>query len=230
MLFNLLSIAGLSLCILSIYGLNRITNPMKYIKILALALMVFKAAEYVYINLYEDFSYPIEISTVTYFMFSIIVLFNIKKAYHIASFFAIISGMGFFLYYSVLGFISSFYFEIPRHIIAILSHGVLLIGGIYLLEEFSFDRNKRFDIYISILAIISHASIFYFDAIKGTTFIYFIIKPEFLEQTSLNWLNHLLKLVYYILIFIIFDKSINLFYQYNKILFSSRNTNRYQKD
>lgn len=215
MLFNIMSFIGLISCIVFTIVLNKVREPMKYVRIIALFLLLFKLSEYIYINLREDFAYPIEISTITYFMFSIIVLLNIKKAYHIASFFAIISGLGFFLYYSLLGFISAFYFELPRHIIAIISHGILLVGGVCLLEEFPFDRNKRFDIYIIILAIISHASIFYFDAIKGTTFIYFVIKPEFLELSSFVWLNYIFKVGYYIIMFIIFNKGINLFYFYN---------------
>jgi hypothetical protein len=204
--------------------LNNARKPMTYIKLLAAFLMLFKIGEYIYTNIKSDFSYPIEISTITYFMFSIIVIFNIKKAYHIASFFAIISGLGFFLYYSTLGFISSFYFDLPRHIIAIFSHGILFIGGVYLLEEFYFDRNKRFDIYIIILAIICHASIFYFDAIKGTTFIYFIVKPDFLEQSSINWINHLIKLSYYSLMLLLFNKCIDLFYRYNNRIICNKGT------
>ncbi len=227
MVFNILSIAGLLSCIIVVKVLNRVNKPLRYVKILTFFLLMFKIGEYIYINLTEDIAYPIEISTITYFMFSVIILFNIKKAYHIASFFAIISGLGFFLYYSLLGFISSFYFEIPRHIIAIISHGILLIGGVYLLEEFSFDRDKRFDIYIIILAIISHASIFYFDAIKGTTFIYFVIKPDFLEISSIIWLNYIMKVGYYIIMFLIFNKGINIFYQYNSKMSISRNLNKF---
>ncbi len=227
MVFNILSIAGLLSCIIVVKVLNRVNKPLRYVKILTFFLLMFKIGEYIYINLTEDIAYPIEISTITYFMFSVIILFNIKKAYHIASFFAIISGLGFFLYYSLLGFISSFYFELPRHIIAIISHGILLIGGVYLLEEFSFDRNKRFDIYIIILAIISHASIFYFDAIKGTTFIYFVIKPDFLEISSIIWLNYIMKVGYYIIMFLFFNKGINIFYQYNSKMSISRKLNKF---
>lgn len=227
MVFNILSIAGLLSCIIVVKVLNRVNKPLRYVKILTFFLLMFKIGEYIYINLTEDIAYPIEISTITYFMFSVIILFNIKKAYHIASFFAIISGLGFFLYYSLLGFISSFYFELPRHIIAIMSHGILLIGGVYLLEEFSFDRDKRFDIYIIILAIISHASIFYFDAIKGTTFIYFVIKPDFLEISSIIWLNYIMKVGYYIIMFLFFNKGINIFYQYNSKMSISRKLNKF---
>lgn len=216
MIFNILSIIGLILSLLIYKFLIRVNGSMSILRVIALMLLIYKVFEYIYKNINGLYAYPIEISTVTYFMFSIIVLFNIKPAFNIASFFAILSGIGFFIYYSVFGFMSSFYFGLEKHIIAVICHGILLFGGLYLFKENKFKQEYKINIYIMILAIIAHASLFYIESIKNTTFIYFIVKPEFLELFSRIWINHILKVFYYISLFMIFGKLTSLFYYHNQ--------------
>jgi hypothetical protein len=167
-------------------------------------------------NISNGFTYPIEISAITYFMFSIIVLLKIEKLYHVAAFFGIISGIGFFLYYSALGFITAFYFEMGRHIIAIIAHGLLFIGGTYLLLSNDFRKTNKMDLLLTMVLILAHASIFYTDAIKGTTFVYFLIRPEFLKISSIDSVNHFIKIIYYLTAFLIFGFTIKKFYYINE--------------
>lgn len=218
MILNILSFIGLVLAI-TIYLLldsNRHGNDI--LRVIAGLLLVYKIGEYIYKNLHGIYSFPMEISTITYFMFSIIVVFNIKPAYNIASFYAILSGLGFFIYYTIFGYKSFLYFGLSKHIIAILSHGVLLFGGLYLFKHFKFSEEKKINIYLIILAIIAHASVFYIESIKNTTFIYFIIKPEFVEVFTKLWINHFLKVLYYIGLFFLFNKVICYFYNYNRLI------------
>jgi len=216
MLFNVFSIIGLIISVFTIIGINRSKNGLKYLKVLAIVLFVYKTLEYIIMNVFFEFSFPIEISTITYFMFSIIVLFDMKKYYHIAAFFALVSGLGFFLYYSIFGFISSLYFGYVRHFIAVISHGILLVGGSYLFFKQVFSNTKKTSIIITMLAIIAHGSIFYTDSIKNTTFIYFLVNPEFLMVTNLLMINHMILLGYYVILFSVFVFIIEKFFLLNK--------------
>jgi len=188
---------------------------MRNLKYISMLLIGFKLVEYIIWNVQGNFSFPIEISTITYFLFAIILLFDIKKGYQLASFFGIISGIGFFLYYSLFGFISSFEFDVTRQIIAVICHGILLMGGLYLFINNDFNEQKKFDLYIAMITILAHASIFYVDSIKNSTFIYYLVKPEFLEFFQNIWLNYLVKVVYYVVLFILYRKLITSFYQQN---------------
>ena len=216
---NIISIIGLFVCIISVVLLMKSSSGTKILKLASLFLLVFKLTEYAIGNAKGEFSYPIEISTITYFMFSITILFNIKKCLHIASFFATLSGVGFFVFYSLFGSSTLLHYDIGRHIISVICHGILLIGGIYLFLKNEFKESNKYDIYIVMLAILGHASIFYIDSIKNTTFIYYLIKPEFLKVFSSLWKNHLIQILYYFVLLLIFSQIIVLFYKLNKIFF-----------
>lgn len=215
MMFNITSIIGLIVSLIITMILCKPKDNDKWLKIITLVLLVIKITEYVYMNIKQGFTYPIEISAITYYMFSIIVLFNIKKLYHIAAFFGIISGLGFFIYYSTLGYIEAFYYEMGRHAIAVMAHGILLIGGIYLLKKYDFRETHRSDILLTMILILAHGSIFYDEAVTGKTFIYFLIRPEFLEVFQIDFYNHVLMLVFYFVSFSIFIIMINKFYSVN---------------
>lgn len=217
MLFNIISILGFGISLLMIYLLTHYKWGFKVLKYLAVFMLVFKITEYIIMNLMGEVSYPIEISTITYFLFSIVIIFNIKKLFHVAAFFAIISGLGFFLYYSLFGFISAMVFEVPRHIIAVGFHGILLIGGSYLFIKNKFDKSQKMQLLMVMLLILSHGSIFYLDSIKGSTFIYFLVNPEFLQIFDSNLLNYSIMMIYYLIIFGIYLLLINKFYILNNM-------------
>ncbi len=217
MWFNIISILGFIISMGVIKVSLQSKHGLRFIKILSVFLLTLKTVEYIYLNYSGEFSYPVEISTISYFLFSTVVLFRQKKWYHVASFFAIISGIGFFAYYSILGFVSSFYFGLFRHIIAVICHGILLIGGVYLYRTNRFSSKQRFHLVIVMLLIIAHASIFYLDSIQGTTFIYFLIRPDFLEITVFPWLNHLVQVIYYFTLMFVFQLLITSFYKYNEV-------------
>jgi hypothetical protein len=215
MIFNVLSIIGFILSICMYRWLNQIKYGMLVLRIISALLLVFKLGEYLYKNINGFYTFPVEISTITYFMFSLIIVFNIKMAFYLASFFAVLCGVGFFVYYSLFGFISSLHFGLYKHIIAIISHGILLFGGLYIFKHNQFQQEKRSSIYLVILGIIAHASLFYIDSIQNTTFIYYIIRPDFLNLFRYVWVNHFLKISYFILLFVIFGQIIHLFYRLN---------------
>lgn len=225
MWFNITSVLGLLISIFIVSILLKSKRGEHLLRVLTVILLIVKIAEYIYMNISSGFTYPLEISAITYFMFSIIVLFRMKKLYHIAAFFGVISGIGFFLYYSTLGFISAFYFEMLRHYVAIMAHGILFIGGVYLLVNHDFKKTNKKDLLLTMVLILAHASIFYTDAIEGTTFIYFLIRPEFLMISSYELLNHLLMILYYLLTFSVFITVINKFYVINSLYYQKHTLN-----
>jgi hypothetical protein len=103
-----------------------------------------------------------------------------------------------------------------RHIIAIIAHGLLFIGGTYLLLSNDFRKTNKMDLLLTMVLILAHASIFYTDAIKGTTFVYFLIRPEFLKISSIDSVNHFIKIIYYLTAFLIFGFTIKKFYYINE--------------
>lgn len=219
MLFNIISIAGFVISMLLTRYMNQSSNGKKLLKAMAALLLVLKLIEFVTKNLQGTFYYPMEISAISYYLFSIVVLFNIKRFYHLAAFFGIISGIGFYLYYSTLGFMSFLYItDMSRHVIATLCHGILLVGGLYLLKQYDFSKTNRLEILLTMAMIIAHGSLFYVDRIKGDTFIYFLVNPEFLEFSSNLYINHFVKLLYYYLWCAVFVFSVNKFYDYSNLL------------
>lgn len=222
MLYNLLSIIGLCIFITVLIVANKKSFGRKLIKILSIILILFKTSEYIIINLSGSFNYPIEISTITYFLFSIVFIFDIRKAYHIASFLGVISGVGFFVFYGCFGFLSPLPFNIVNLIISIYSHGVILIGGLYLFYNYTFTELKKYHLIIAMLLIICHAAIFQLDTHINSTFISLLISPDYYLRLSNGWINHLLKLILYMALFYCFQIIVNRFYYWNNYLHNQK--------
>jgi len=146
-----------------------------------------------------------------------------KKYNHIASFFAMISGIGFFLYDSIFGNISSLYHGYPNHIITIVCHGILFIGGSYLFFKEKYSPIYKSNILITMLIILSHGSIFATNNIKNSTFIYFLVKPEFLQLTNSQIVNYTILLGYYFFFMILFRFIIIQFFVINARYHDTKN-------
>ncbi|MFA5765915.1 MAG: hypothetical protein WC929_07235 [Bacilli bacterium] len=61
MLLNIVSMIGFTISIFIIVGLNRWKNSLECLKILAFILLVFTIAKYIVLNMFYEFSIPIEI-------------------------------------------------------------------------------------------------------------------------------------------------------------------------
>lgn len=159
---------------------------------------------------------PVEISTISYFMVTIIVAFSLKKFYNIASFFGLIAGLGYFLFYTLFGFTLAEEMSALDVVIGSLSHGYLLFTGLYLYRKNNFANSNKLSIWVTMLAIVCWALEFYDVEQRGITFIYYIIKPEFLMVFDNMIYNALLRLVYYSAIVSLFYVGVHLFYKFNQ--------------
>ena len=100
-------------------------------------LLIWKTIEFTYYGLTHTGTYPIEISHISYFVFSIIILSGIKKLYFTGGIFAFISGCG----YTLAGLVSPksivTSLDFPIFVIGVISHMMLLLGGMLTLFKYS---------------------------------------------------------------------------------------------
>jgi len=194
---NIVSVIGMIVSVLAIHFLIDKKYFPKLLWIVSIILLLYKIGQYVYLSFHQGFTYPVEISTITYFAFSIIVAFQIKKLYSIASFFGVLSGIGYYLYYSILGFQASFHLGTYDLIIALISHGIIMVGGVYLLINYKFDRRSVIIYYLIVILILIHAGIFYYDKPTGNTFVFLLVKPNYLNIFDIQIYNIALKIAFY---------------------------------
>ncbi|MGD9910216.1 MAG: hypothetical protein AB7U79_06395 [Candidatus Izemoplasmatales bacterium] len=218
MLFNMISLLGLIFSFFVLVAIYKSNRGEKILKLFSALLVIYKTIEYVIINIHGQYTFPIEISTISYFMFAFILFSNKEKYYHIASFFGILSGTGFFFYYSIFGFVSEPFIGTYQHIVATIGHGILFVGGFYLFFKYPFSSQFKYQIYLVLLAIMCHAAIFQTPDYLNRTLIMFIINPYFLSFSDYLWMNHLLWIIYYLLLFMIFNRFTKWFYAFSETL------------
>lgn len=208
----------LTTCILVLGGLCLII-PKRYGRLVLLTtsscLLVYKSIEYTLYGLHLDLSkIPIEYSTLTYFIFSITVLFNIKKLIPLASFMGFVSGFGYLL---SLMFLANSYFEHNGTyvtLMAFINHSIVFIGGIILMKDYTFQKIAKKDIliftslYIVYVVIIERMVTF----TQSFIFIRMLLGGDILKElfpqinpTSYDYL------FYFFILFIIYYLVINLF-------------------
>lgn len=111
---------------------------------LAAIILTRKTIEFAYYGLTNTGTYPIEISHISYFVFGVIILSGVTKLYFTAGIFALLSGLG----YIVAGVASpqTVINSLPTHlfIMGIISHMILLLGGILVLFDFTKYSKKYF--------------------------------------------------------------------------------------
>ncbi len=188
-MINILSLIALALTILFILFIGKKPMNMRYIKSLSILLFSYKIMQYTYLSFTQGLTYPVEISTVTYFLFSFIVILGKERLFHIASFFGILSGFGYFIYYSIWGSVATYHLGTYDLIIALISHGIVFSGGVYLFRRYYLNPKHFKEIYITIFIMILHAFIFYYNMDSGTTFIYNIVKPNYLLSSERPIMN-----------------------------------------
>ena len=189
----------------------------------SVAVFAYKLVYFAYVNVKGTFSVPVEISTISYFLLPIIITFKIKKLYNVGAFFGMISGLGFFAYYSIFGFTMNAHHTLIEVLIGCFCHGYLLLCGAYLFFTNRFERKTSSSLWITILAILCWAMVFFDEETRGVTFVYFLIKPEFLNLFAVPVLNALLKAVYYAALSFGYYGVTRLFYALNAKWVKDRN-------
>lgn len=169
-------ICGVSFFLMLIFSclLEKTSKKDLILRVLSVILFVYKLGYYIFENVKGDVTIPVEISCITYFIMPIILTFKIKKLYCVGAFFGIMAGVGYFAFYTILGFTVAGEFTLKQILLGCFSHGYLLVSGIHLYKNNKFNKNEQLYIWIAILAMLCWSLIFYDIEMRGITFIYYI--------------------------------------------------------
>lgn len=222
MIYNIISLLSFLIIVLICCITKRFKCNNIILQSISVIIFLSKLFEYIVNNIQGNITIPVEISTISYFIVSIIIAFKIEKMYNIASFFGIVCGLGYFLFYIILGFTVENEITTKGLIEGIFCHGYLLITGIYIFTQEKFNKEKHYYLWITILGIISWSMVFFDIEQRGITFIYYIIKPTYLFVSEQMIINVAIIMTYYIIILILFYTLIKLFYRFNNKLYDNK--------
>ncbi|OHE40418.1 MAG: hypothetical protein A2102_00375 [Tenericutes bacterium GWF2_38_8] len=189
---------------------------------LAIGLFLYKAIEYTIYGLNMQLNkIPLEFSTMSYFIFSISVIFNIKKLSSVAAFCAFVSGIGYLLSFMVIG---NQYFEnngFQLAVMAFLNHSILFLGSMLLVKQIDFNSKE-------ISNILKFTFVYVFYVIIMNQLIPFTQQYIFIrvllgaDLLSSLFPNHVFTsyeyLLYFLLIFTIYRVFISLFFLIGKTI------------
>lgn len=176
--------------------------------ILAFLVFAYKSIEYtIYALNFRLEKIPLEFSTITYFIFSITVIFNINQLKTIAAFMSFVTGIGYLASFVFLG--QSFYAENGVYIttLALINHSLVYLGSMMMIKNIVWNYKEErkilifsviYIIYVSILDLfISFTQPFIFiRMLLGADVLY-----RLLPQSSYSSYMYLL---YYLVIFLLF--------------------------
>lgn len=215
MLYNLICGCSFALALVLHLLFGKIKREELLFRILSALLFAYKCAHYIAENVKGNFSVPVEISSISYFFVPVVLSFRIRKLYGTASFFGIAAGLGYFAFYTLFGFTVAESFTLKDILVGCFSHGYLLLAGLYLFKNNLFGENERLHIWIALFAMLSWALVFYDTEMRGITFIYFIIKPQFLFVFPNMSLNLLFAVIYYAVLAAAFAFAVKIFFRLN---------------
>lgn len=222
MIFNIVSFFVFLISIFVSKFLAKWKHGEIFMRILSSLILLYKMVYFVYQNIYGNISIPVEISTISYFIVSILITFKLVNFYNIAAFLGLSSGIGYFVFYIFAGFTIENSLSIQALISANFTHGYLLIAGLYILQKYNFkNKRNKLPIWTAMLAIIAWALVFFDVEQRGITFIYYIIKPQFLNIFGSFQMNILALISFYVLVIFLFSIWIKLYFKLNENLHSN---------
>ena len=197
-------------------------------------LLIWKIIEFTYYGLTHTGTYPIEISHISYFVFSVIILSGIRSLYFTAGIFAFLSGCG----YALAGLVSPksivTSLDFPIFVMGIVSHMMLLLGGMLTLFKYHKYQVKYFYFPITglvlacVLAYLAENHYIYPDATGLDNLVIIkLINGEILSYLGVNVDNAILNWTVTVLIFIVVALLIFLINKFNNFIFRKRLNNRY---
>lgn len=235
-IYGILWIIVIHIVLRSGLKLNR-SNSMLIVKIISLILLSYKLIEYSLHWSQGDFTkMPVEYSAITYILFSITFLFNIKALKPFVTFAAFLSGLGYLVTFPFLG---SAFIEgngLTTTLLALLNHSLLYIGSLLVMKNLFYSIESRKSILICTLLFIGYSiSMHYLINFEGKyLFIYMLLDGRILYALFENVdINGLVFLPYNLLIVSIYLGMISIFYKVNTRmykLYHQTETIRYRKE
>lgn len=188
-----------------------------FIKIQVLLVLLYNIGQFIVF----PWKYPIELSTTSYFVVPIIVLFNIRKLNIWAVWVSIFIGVAYFGGMILAGNYMYSHFPVYSVLTSIFNHGSLLSYGIIMLYMEEFKKEQRYIIWIGIILsagwaymlrpfVTHNIRIFIYDVLDAT------FVQAFLNSSVIGYI------VYYILLVIGLYYSANYVHALSKRLYQQR--------
>jgi hypothetical protein len=217
MLYQIIPFAGGVLSLALSLLMKSLKRGEKAVRVTGVLLLLYKTAEYVYLNVSGNSVLPVEISTVTYFATTIALAFRIKKMYPVVSFFGILAGLGYWAGYTFCGFLAKDAYTLREVLLGACNHGYLLVAGACLYFNYDFGKANRLSVWAALLAMLLWAAVYYTYMPAGPTFIYYLIHPNelFLFLAPYTVPNLLISLGFYAAAAVLFHLLIKCFYRFN---------------
>ncbi|MFA5560867.1 MAG: hypothetical protein WC964_03740 [Acholeplasmataceae bacterium] len=187
----------------------------KILLVMAISLLLYKSIEYTIYGLnLQTSKIPIEYSTLTYFLFSIQVIFNIKPLKLIVTFMAFISGLGYLLVFMFLGQQYIIELGLFTTIMAFINHSICFLGSLILMksEQFQSADKKKILLFTTIYVIYVIIASKLIEYTQSYIFILMLLEGDILNRLvpseSISTLDYL---AYFLIIFVVYQFLIKIF-------------------
>lgn len=210
--------------------LNNSSRALQLISMIAISLYLFLTKSYEYGIHWIDGDYskmPVEYSAITYFLFSITILLNIKILKPFVTFAAILSGLGYLLVFPFLGaqFIEGN--GLLTTFLALLNHSLLFLAGMLQMSMLTIHIKERKTIYRVTLVMILYSIImqYIFNFNGKYLFIYMVLDGRVLNAIStFIQIDGMAYLLYFLVLIVLYTSIVKLFIYYN--LYMQKHTSR----
>lgn len=195
-----------------------------WIRIISIVLLTHKIIDYGLSWIQSDFTkMPVEYSAITYILFSITFLFNIKFLKTFVTFAAFLSGIGYLITFPFLGAVFIEGNGVFTTVLALINHSLLYIGSILVMRHHLFNAQNRRSILIMTVLVVAFSITmqFFINFENRYLFIYMLLDGRILYNLFHNIdINGFIYLPYNLLIVSIYLGVISIFYKINKKIYN----------
>lgn len=227
MLYNGICLTGFAIALILARLLQRSKNGVQALKILSALMLIWKTAFYINENANGRLRIPVEISALSYFVLPLIILPENRKLYPAGAFFGMLAGFGYFTVYSSVAFSFAESYGVREIILGCLSHGYLLICGLYLFKNHRFESSGESAVWITVLAMLCWGLAFYDVENARYVFIYYVVRPTYLNIFANASLNAAVTALFYGAVVAAFAGLVKGFFLLNRIRFEGRQRGSY---
>lgn len=194
-------------------------KSMLIVKLISFTLLSYKLIEYGFHWIQGDFSkMPVEYSAITYLLFSITFLFDLKVLKPFVTFAAFLSGVGYLVTFPFLGgaFIEGN--GVTTTLLALFNHSMLYVASIIVMKHKFYSIESRRSILICTLIVVAYSiTMQYLINFEGKyLFIYMVLDGRILYQLFHHIdIDGFVFLPYNLLIVSIYLGMIQIFYKVN---------------
>ncbi|MFH0767836.1 MAG: hypothetical protein ABH890_04490 [Bacillota bacterium] len=193
------------------------------LKIICLYLITYKSIEYGMNWIQGDFTkIPLEYSAISYFLFSITYLFNVKSLKPFVTFAAFFSGINYILTFPFLGPQMVVDNGLISTLFSVANHGLLYLGSMIVMKNYVYTKESRKAILIYTFFVITYTLMMpYLITLNNShLFIYPLLDGRMLNSAfGTNVINGLVYIPYYIFLISCYWVIISLFYKINSIIY-----------